>query len=69
MEHRRWAAIESLYQEALEHEPAERSAWLQEACGDDTVLFKEVESLIACADASLSSPAARPLIGHKLKGG
>jgi serine/threonine protein kinase len=60
MEHQRWAAIESLYQEALEHEPAERSAWLQEACGDDTVLFKEVESLLACADVSLSNPAARP---------
>jgi eukaryotic-like serine/threonine-protein kinase len=60
MENRRWAAIESLYQEALEHEPAERSAWLRQACGDDTVLFKEVESLLACADANLSNPAARP---------
>ena len=66
MEHRRWAAIESLYQEALEHEPAERSAWLQEACGDDTVLFKEVESLLACADASLSNPAARPRMARLL---
>ena len=60
MEPQRWAAIESLYQEALEHSPAERSAWLQQACGDDADLLQEVESLLACADASLSNPAARP---------
>ena len=60
MEPQRWAAIESLYQEALEHSPAERSAWLQQACGDDADLLQEVESLLACADASLSNAAARP---------
>ena len=60
MEPQRWAAIESLYQEALEHSPAERSAWLQQACRDDADLLQEVESLLACADASLSNPAARP---------
>jgi len=63
VEPQRWAAIESLYQEALEHDPVERSAWLQQACGDDVDLLKEVESLLACADASLSNPAARPEMG------
>src|SRR5580658_9501578 len=60
MEPQRWAAIESLYQQALEHNPIERSAWLQQACGSDAILRQEVESLLACADANLSNPAARP---------
>ncbi len=60
MEPERWAAIESLYQAALERDPAERSLWLRQACSDDAVLLREVESLLACAGASLSNPAARP---------
>jgi|HubBroStandDraft_1064217.scaffolds.fasta_scaffold00898_7 serine/threonine protein kinase/Flp pilus assembly protein TadD len=60
MEAERWAAIESLYHAALEREPAERSGWLGQACGGDAGLRKEVESLLACAEASLSNPAARP---------
>jgi serine/threonine protein kinase/Tfp pilus assembly protein PilF len=59
MEADRWAAIESLYHAALERDPAERSRWLQQACGDDTGLRAEVESLLACAGANLSNPGAR----------
>jgi eukaryotic-like serine/threonine-protein kinase len=54
-----WAAIESLYQRALERRPDERSAWLQQACAGDVVLLEEVESLLANADAHLSNPSAR----------
>ncbi len=60
MEPQRWAAIESLYQGALEHDPDERFAWLQQACGGNADLRKEVESLLANADAHLSNPSARP---------
>ncbi len=60
MEPERWAAIESLYQEALEREPAERSSWLRKACGHDGALLEEVESLLAHAAGKLSNPAARP---------
>src|SRR5580704_1424543 len=60
MEAARWAAIESLYHAALERDPAERPGWLVQACGDDAGLRKEVESLLACAEASLSNLAARP---------
>ncbi|MGA8594833.1 MAG: protein kinase [Bryobacteraceae bacterium] len=60
MEPERWAAIESLYHAALEREPAERSSWIQQACGGDSLLLGEVESLLACAEANLSNPAARP---------
>jgi serine/threonine protein kinase len=62
MQPERWAAVESLYHAALEREPAERERWLQQACGDDGGLRTEVESLLACADAALSSPAARSRI-------
>jgi eukaryotic-like serine/threonine-protein kinase len=59
MEPERWAVVESLYHAALEHEPAEREAWLRQACGDDARLAAEVEDLLACADLALSNPGAR----------
>ncbi|QNI33967.1 serine/threonine protein kinase [Alloacidobacterium dinghuense] len=66
MEPHRWAVIESLYERASELDPAERAAWLQQTCGDDVILLKELESLLACADASLSNPTARPRMARLL---
>jgi serine/threonine protein kinase/Tol biopolymer transport system component len=43
----RWQQIEDLCQSALEREPAQRNAFLQEACGGDEALRREVESLLA----------------------
>jgi serine/threonine protein kinase/Tol biopolymer transport system component len=43
----RWQQIESLFQEALQRHPAERGAWLQEACHGDGELHREVASLLA----------------------
>ena len=43
----RWQQIESLFQEALERDPAERNAWLREACQGDSDLRREVLSLLA----------------------
>ena len=43
----RWQEIDCIFAAALEHEPAERAAFLAEACGDDELLQKEVESLLA----------------------
>jgi len=43
----RWQQIESLFQEALEHDPAQRNAWLREACQGDSDLRREVASLLA----------------------
>jgi serine/threonine protein kinase len=62
MEPRRWALIESLYQGALERDPGDRSEWLRQACGTDGTLRKEVESLLANAEAHLSDPSARSLM-------
>jgi serine/threonine protein kinase len=43
----RWQQIESLFQQALERDPAERNAWLRQACQDDSDLRREVASLLA----------------------
>ncbi|MBI3845643.1 MAG: serine/threonine protein kinase [Planctomycetes bacterium] len=42
--------IESLFAEALERPAAERTAFLDRACADDTVLRSEVESLLSAHD-------------------
>ena len=49
----RWQQIERLYQAALEREPKERSAFLDQACSGDNEVRHEVESLLA-----LEQPAA-----------
>jgi eukaryotic-like serine/threonine-protein kinase len=59
MDPERWAVIEPLYHGALEQKPAVRSAWLRNACAGDAALEEELESLLACASADLSNPAAR----------
>src|SRR5215813_528613 len=42
----RWSQIGRLYHTALELEPATRVAFLEETCGDDYELRREVESLL-----------------------
>ena len=43
----RWRRIEDIYHAALERDEAERPAFLKAACGDDDMLRREVESLLA----------------------
>jgi serine/threonine-protein kinase len=47
MKPERWKQIEDLYQAAIEKESNRRVAFLHSACGDDTDLLREVESLLA----------------------
>src|SRR5437763_12571483 len=47
MNQEQWKQIEALFEAALEREPAARAAFLDEACGDDPALRREVESLLA----------------------
>jgi serine/threonine-protein kinase len=48
----RYQQINQLLDAALERDPAERAAFLAEACGDDEELRREVESLLAaCVEA------------------
>src|SRR2546427_7049718 len=47
MKPQRWQEIDRIFAAALEREPGERSAFLDEACSGNEQLRKEVESLIA----------------------
>ena len=42
----RWQKVRGIFHSALQHPPAERSAFLTSACGRDEALRKEVESLL-----------------------
>jgi eukaryotic-like serine/threonine-protein kinase len=66
MESERWQQIKSLLQSALDREPAERSAFLDEACAGDSSLRLEVESLIASheqASGFIEEPAYEVMAG------
>jgi eukaryotic-like serine/threonine-protein kinase len=58
--HERWQRIKEIFNSAQDCEPAERSEFLNEVCGDDALLREEVEALLT-ADADnenfLTSPA------------
>ena len=42
----RWRKVESIYHAALERDPAERPAYLRDACHNDPDLRREVEDLL-----------------------
>jgi serine/threonine protein kinase len=46
----RWQELKQIFQSALERNPAERSAFLNQACAGDPALRSEVESLISSHD-------------------
>ena len=51
----RWHQIDLLFHEALQRGPAERDAWLREACQGDSDLRREVASLLASHQAAADS--------------
>jgi serine/threonine-protein kinase len=62
----RWRRIEQVCHEALEREPRERAAFLDEACAGDADLRREVESLIdqqSAAQRFLETPPAGQVAG------
>ena len=52
MKSNRWSLIEEIFQGALERPLAKRRQYLAEACGNDSELLREVESLLANDDDS-----------------
>jgi len=57
----RWQAIDAIFADAVERPPAERSAFVANACGTDAELRAEVESLLAAHDGDtdfLETPPA-----------
>ena len=51
--HERWRRIEELFHAALEQEPQAARGFLQQACGDDKELLREVQSLLDSSKHSL----------------
>jgi serine/threonine protein kinase len=63
----RWRRIEELFHAALELDPQARPAFLQQACGDDAPLIKEVESLLDASGKTLDFvPQAVVAVAHKM---
>jgi len=55
MKPERWKQLKQIFQSALERNPAERSAFLAQACAGDAALRGEVESLISSHDQAGNS--------------
>ncbi len=55
----RWERVKEVYHSALDRDPSERAAFLDQACRDDREIRREVESLLAGASAGsfLERPA------------
>jgi len=77
----RWLQVKELFSAAQERDPADRTAFLVEACGGDESLRAEVESLLKAAElapatsdselsesdgSSAASPRPDPLIGRRI---
>jgi serine/threonine protein kinase/tetratricopeptide (TPR) repeat protein len=64
----RWRRIEELFHASLDVAPAERAAYLQQACGSDTALLNEVQSLLQSAEESIDFlPQAVSEVAHNMK--
>ncbi len=61
-----WHRIKVLFDDALERDPAERAAFLSDACSDDPALRAEVESLLLAHDES-GALSRGPMAGSTLK--
>ena len=72
----RWARIKELFERVRELRSERRSAFLEEACGDDYELRSEVESLLGCfeqagdfmqkAARAGGDPPADPMLGRRI---
>jgi serine/threonine-protein kinase len=62
MNQERWQQVKSTVALAIEMTDPEREKWIDSACGADAELRREVESLLAAADAAESLPEARNAI-------
>lgn len=55
----RWARVAEVFQKAVEAPGPSRAAWLDQTCGDDLTLRRNVQRLLdAHGEPSLESPAA-----------
>ena len=69
MDSDKWQRAKELFGSALAHEPAERTAFLAQACGGDETLRHEIESLLAAyeeAGTTAGSAAKDSLAGRRI---
>ena len=52
----RWNQLETLFHKSLELEPEARSAFLDDSCGEDSELRKELDALLDAADTADGHP-------------
>src|SRR6185436_20480905 len=50
MKSEQWQQLDQIFHQALQHEPADRAAFLEQACGHDHFLRQEVNKLLAAHD-------------------
>ena len=56
----RWTTVKRIHQSALDRDPSERAAFVNDSCGGDETLRREVESLLTYAteaESFLERPA------------
>ena len=58
----RWTDIKAVVARALDTPASDRGAYLDDACGDDAALRREVESLLIAAEGTDSLPNARAAV-------
>jgi eukaryotic-like serine/threonine-protein kinase len=59
----RWAQVEELFHRAAECDPEHRTVLLDEVCGDDPELRREVEALLSCQQSASSHLKAAVRVG------
>ncbi|HMY75374.1 MAG TPA: protein kinase, partial [Blastocatellia bacterium] len=59
---KRWAQIDQMLEKALERPVAERTAFLDEACGGDAELRREVESLLVAHQEAEAEFLSKPVV-------
>jgi serine/threonine-protein kinase len=58
----RWTTVKRIHQSALDKDPSERAAFVDEVCGGDETLRSEVQSLLTYASEA-ESFLERPAVG------
>ena len=59
----RWQRVKSIFDEAVDRNPEQREALLEEQCGEDKELLEQVRSLLASDHATTDSVLVSPLAG------
>ena len=61
----RWARLQAIFEQAVALDEPERSAFVAEACGNDTELRQEVEALLRADDSNAGDPKTGTLFGQE----